>query len=153
MRAVVPALLLASLLAACGSDDSGEPPPFPADYATTYSEVRNCRNSLDHDLMRIRVLAAPDTRDAYLAKTEFPVGAMLVKEQYRDTDTSCAGPIQRYTVMKKLAAGSSPATLDWTWYELDADQKTETVDAQRCIGCHTSCGKPPEGYDGTCTMP
>ncbi len=22
----------------------------------------------------------------------------------------------------------------------------------RCIGCHTDCGKPPEGFDGTCTV-
>ena len=23
--------------------------------------------------------------------------------------------------------------------------------ASRCIGCHTGCGVPPDGYEGTCT--
>jgi hypothetical protein len=145
-------LLVIVALAACGGDD-GEPPPFPEDYASTFAEVRNCRNSIDHDLMRIRVLAAPDTKDAYLAKTAFPDGALLLKEEYSNSDPTCSGPIERFTVMQKLPVGSSPATLDWTWYELDGKRKLETVDAQRCISCHTSCGKPPEGFDGTCTMP
>lgn len=149
MRAVV----LVVLLASCSGDDGGAPPPFPENYETTYFEVRDCRFSLDHDLMRIRVVAAPDTRDAYLTQTPFPTGAMLIKEQFADTDTTCSGPIQRYTVMQKLAAGSSPDTLDWTWYQLDGKRKTESVDDRRCIQCHTGCGKPPEGYDGTCTMP
>jgi hypothetical protein len=148
---VIRAVLLFTLVACGGGDD--EPLPYPEDYRSTFVEVRNCRNSIDHDLMRIRVLAAPDTLSAYMNKTPFPDGALLIKEEFSNSDSTCSGPLARLTVMQKLPVGSSPATLDWTWYDLDGKQKIETIDEKRCISCHTSCGKPPEGYDGTCTMP
>jgi len=159
MRRARLAILICAALAACGDDGggddtTGDPAVFPADYAATYREVRNCRPSLDHDLMRIRVLASPEALTPYNGRTApFPTGAIVLKEQYKDTDTACAGPIQKYTVMQKLAAGSSPAMLDWLWQDVGANQRTLTPNIQRCPACHTGCGKPPEGYDGTCTVP
>ena len=124
-RATLAALIAAASLGAAGCDDDGEPALFPADYAATYQEVRNCRFSLEHDLMRIRVLAAPDALAVYTGRTgPFPEGAVVLKEEYADTDTACAGPIVSFTAMQKLPAGASPATLDWTWQETDARRKT-----------------------------
>jgi hypothetical protein len=148
------ATLVLHLLVACGSDDAGDPPVFPADYATTYQQVRNCRFSLEHDLVRMRVLAAPDAFTAYTGRAEpFPTGAILLKEQYDSADMACEGPIIGITVMQKLDVGSSPATLDWFWQETDENARPIAIDSMRCTRCHTSCGKAPEGYDGTCTMP
>jgi hypothetical protein len=54
--------------------------------------------------------------------------------------------------MTRLAPGSSPATLDWYWQDVDASRRVVTENDARCIGCHTTCGVPPEGYQGTCTV-
>lgn len=152
------AVLVLQVLSACGDDDGappdGAPPVFPAGYATTYQEVRNCRFSLEHDLVTMRVLASPDAFTAYTGRTEpFPTGAIVLKEQYDGADTTCAGPIIGITVMQKLDVGSSPDTLDWFWQETDKKAEAIATDAKRCTQCHTACGKAPDGYDGTCTIP
>jgi hypothetical protein len=156
-RRAVLALLIGGALAACGDDggdDGGEPALFPANYAATYQEVRNCRNSVEHGAVRIRVLASPDALTPYTTRTApFPTGAIVLKEERADTDLDCSGPIVNYTVMLKLDAGSSPDTLDWRWQEVDPKLRAEQTNLERCPRCHTDCGKPPEGYDGTCTVP
>ena len=83
----------------------------------------------------------------------FPTGAIVLKEQYKNSDTSCAGPIVDFTVMQKLDVGSSPGTLDWSWQKVSGDHHTVNTDIGRCTDCHVACGKPPDGYDGTCTVP
>lgn len=141
-------------MTACGGDDGGDPALYPVDYRTTYTEVRNCRPSLDHDFMRIRVLASPEALQAYQNRTPFPVGAIVLKEQFDMPDMNCAGPVLNVTVMQKLATGADPEALDWTWQKTDQENKVlETENIKRCTGCHTSCGKPPDGFDGTCTVP
>lgn len=164
-RAALAAALAASMaagLAACGGGGGGDDdidapgalPLFPADYAATYQQVRDCRYSLDHDLRRVRVLASPEAMAAYTGRAApFPAGAIVLKEEYADRDTACAGAIVSFTVMQKLAAGSSPATLDWHWQEVSPDRRGVNEDNRSCVGCHTGCGKPPEGYDGTCAVP
>jgi hypothetical protein len=153
VRAVV-VVLIAS---ACGGTDPppGEPALFPADYAATYQEVRNCRNSIEHGFVRVRVVAAPDAIGPYMDRTTpFPAGAIVLKEEYDDADTACAGPVKHYTVMQKLAGGSAPAALDWEWQAATPQFRAiADEDLQSCITCHTDCGKPPDGYDGTCTVP
>jgi hypothetical protein len=146
--------VLSLALLACGGDDGGgEPPVFPETYAATYTEVRNCRFSLDHDLRRIRVVASPEALTAYMGRTDpFPVGAVVLKVEYDDDDTACAMAPIGFTAMQKLAAGTDTAMLDWKWQELDGDRKALTDrPIARCAQCHKDCGKPPEGYDGTCT--
>ncbi|HTL37137.1 MAG TPA: hypothetical protein VL326_28575 [Kofleriaceae bacterium] len=142
-------------LTSCGGDDGGgEPPVFPASYATTYQEVRNCRFSIDHNLRRIRVLASPDALAPYTDRmTAFPVGAVLLKVEHAEDDTSCSGPPIGFTAMLRLEAGADPALLDWKWQELDGDQHALQPMPARCASCHKTCGVPPEGYSGTCTQP
>lgn len=148
---------LVALAVACGDNhvppDAGPPAIFPADYAATYQEVRNCRFGLDHDLMRIRIVASPDAMATYTSRTgEFPTGAILVKEEYDGGDVDCIGPITRFSVMQKVDPDTAPETLDWTWQRVDADRRDITESVRRCVQCHTDCGQPPEGYGWTCSM-
>jgi hypothetical protein len=145
-------LALVSLVASCGPDPA--PAVFPIAYAQTYQEVRDCRFSLDHDLERIRVLASPEALTPYLQHTPFPAGAIVLKEQFEESDMTCSGPILSITAMKKLEVGSSPDTLDWRWQEVGPDLLEQEYDEKRCVSCHRRCGTVAAGgFDGTCTMP
>lgn len=143
-------------LAGCADDgpsDSGPAPLFPADYASSYTEVRDCRSSTEHDLAHVRVLADPQALGPYEGRdADFPVGSIVLKEEYDFGDVECTGSITRWTVMQRLASCLSPATLDWSWQDVDESRRVKTVDEPRCIGCHTTCGVLPEGYQGTCTV-
>lgn len=141
-------LSLAVLLSGCGQE-----PLFPAEYRDTFVEVRDCRQSGDHDLHNIRVLADPAALAPYMDRSApFPIGATIVKEEYDFGDTDCAGPIVRWTVMQRVAAGEAPALLDWDWQDVDADRSVSDESPQRCANCHQGC-VPPDGYEGTCTVP
>ena len=145
--------VLVVALVACGSDPKTEPPIFPTDYATTYREVRNCRPSVEHGPVNIHVLASPDAFTPYkMRAAPFPTGAILLKEEFAESDTACAGPIKQWTVMEKLDDGTSAATLDWHWQKVDSKRKTIMDDDQTCIACHTMC-VAPQGYLHTCTDP
>jgi hypothetical protein len=146
--------LSSTILALAASCTDPEPALYPIDYAATYQEVRNCRFSLEHDLVRIRVLASPDALTAYNGRVEpFPTGAIVLKEQYADSDITCSGPLVEVTVMQKLPIGSAPSELDWKWEKAGADHHLVDFEVRRCRGCHEMCGQPPDGYDGTCTVP
>ena len=130
-------------LVACGSD-AADPTLFPADYASTFTEVRTCRQSVDHDLHNIRILAAADAVTAYNDRvTAFPDGAVIVKEEYARTDTTCAGAIVELTAMQR-------AGTDWRWQRTSADLEPIAIEAGDCSGCHAQC---PGGYAGTCATP
>ncbi|HTE53549.1 MAG TPA: cytochrome P460 family protein [Kofleriaceae bacterium] len=149
-------MLLASAGCGGGDDDDGgvETTLFAADYAGTYTEVRDCRKSSDHDLNNVHIVADPTGLAAYLDRAEaFPTGAVVIKEEYDFADEDCSGDIVQWTVMSKLEAGSSPDTLDWKWQQVGADRTVETEDEVRCINCHTECGVAPGGYEGTCAEP
>ncbi|MEQ9500086.1 MAG: cytochrome P460 family protein [Deltaproteobacteria bacterium] len=151
------ALFTLLCLAACNGteDDDGPAPDFPADYAASYVEVRDCRTSGDHDLNYVRMLADPVALSPYENRdAPFPVGAVVIKEEYDFTDTDCSGAIKQWTVMTRLADGTAPAALDWRWQRVDADRNVVGVDTPRCYGCHTGCGVESEGgYEGTCAHP
>lgn len=149
------ALLLCA--AACGDDEthpSGPSPLFPEDYASSYVEVRNCRPSGDHDLNIIRVLADPAALDPYVNRDQpIPEGAVLLKEEYDFGETDCNAPIKQWTVMVRLAQGSSPDTLDWRWQRVDSGRQVVEQDAPRCAACHAACNAQSGGYENTCTVP
>lgn len=150
VRLALPAALV---LCACGGDQK-DTQLFPANYSSSYVQVRPCRTSPDHDLNSVRVLADPLAMDAYQKRDRpFPTGAVVLKEEHDAGDTSCTGPIVTWTVMVKLPDGSSPSALDWHWQKVDADRTVATDNEPRCYGCHTTCGVPPDGYLGTCSVP
>ena len=159
-------LALAGVLG-CGDDDGGSDidgappdaapaPLFPADYATTYTMVRDCRNSTSHDFHGIIIYADPDAATPYLDReAPFPVGSVIVKEEYDIGDTECAGDIVEWAVMKRLEAGSAPALqLDWFWQELDENREVVTQNDSHCWGCHDDCDNDPnDSYFNTCAEP
>jgi hypothetical protein len=152
---VAPVLIAVALACGGDGDDGGSSPApaFPADYAASYSEVRDCRSSGEHQLNRIRVLVDAAALGPYRDRdADFPVGAVVLKEEHGFADTDCIEPPVRWTVMTRLAAGSSPETLDWAWQDVDAARRVTSENASSCISCHTGCGVPPEGYLGTCTV-
>ena len=134
---------------ACGDEPEppGPQPLFPEGFETTYSAVRDCRFSIEHDGVTIIVYASPDAAEAYTnGQYPFAPGATIVKKEHRDG--SCT-ELSGYTVMKKTGNGSTAA--DWSWQRVGADRKVDTEEpAQRCISCHAGC---TEGRDQTCTDP
>lgn len=143
--------LAATLTSAC---DDPAVPLFPTDYAATYTEVRGCRASADHDLLRIKVRVSPDALDAYqLRDRPFPTGAIVLKEEFDFGDEACTGPITQWTVMEQLSVGSAPGTLDWRWQKVNDQRAVVSDDDDRCISCHEACGAGPDGYLGTCAVP
>ncbi len=146
MRAVVPAILVL-VLAGCSDDAVVRPDAelsiVPADYSS-FSEVRDCRSSSDHLLMKIRVLADPTIKDAYLNRNApFPAGGILLKEERDSADTTCSGPIESWAIAIKLPDGSSPSTLDFQWQRVRvSDNQVVTEDVTRCINCHANCVEP-----------
>ncbi len=148
-RAGAAFVAIAFALIGCGGDTDSDAPLLPDNYAATYQEVRSCRPSTEH-MAHVRVLVSPDAVTAYTGRVEaFPVGSIVAKEEYAGSDDSCAGPIVQYTVMRKVE--SAAATLDWEWQKISAEHDVLASDVGRCVSCHTNCGQPPEGYDGTCT--
>lgn len=144
------AVVLAAL-SACGGDPV---PAFPANYAASFVEVRDCRASADHDLMRIKVLADPSSAAAYQQRDRpFPDGGVVLKAEYDFSDMDCTGDVVQWTVMESLPEGSAPDTGDWHWQKVDVTRKVVSENDERCITCHMACGGPPDGYRGTCTVP
>lgn len=145
-----------ALLGACHGSAS-IPPILPVDYAATYTQVRPCRSSTDHDLNHVTVFADPLALEPYMNRDNpFPEGAIVVKPQYSPNDKTCTGEIIQWTVMQKLADGSSFATDDWHWQRIDARKKVVMDDDVTCINCHTDCGGPNSpnniyGYEYTCS--
>lgn len=156
MTRVVLGVLLGLGAAACSGQQpaqAGPDPVFPADYAASYTLVRDCRKSGDHELDFIRVLADADALGPYQDRsTPFPDGAVVLKEQYDVSDATCSGPIVKWTVMQKDAAQA--ARLGWDWQSVDAKRRVLTSNDSACFGCHEGCtGAPAVGYDHTCTEP
>ena len=121
---------------------------FPADYDATYREVRNCRRSIDHDNMFIRVLADPVAYQPYLDRTApLPVGSIVLKEEY--ADETCTD-LARFAVMRKENEGFDALSGDWYFQQVNLRREVIDDHNERCYRCHTSC---PTGFDSTCTDP
>ena len=127
---------------------------FPESYAASYTEVRGCRASSDHDLNKIRVLVDPAALAPYTMRAgDFPVGAVVLKEEYDFADSTCTGELVQWTVMKRIAGTLNGG---WRWQRVLREGRevvSEDEDSARCINCHSQCGVPPDGYLGTCTIP
>ena len=152
---IASASVVALGLLACGGDDPSEPTPdpvapaFPADYETSYTMVRDCRETSDHGLgVQVQVWADPTSAQKYV-DGDYPLdeGSVLVKPLYAGDDCE-TGALLGYVVMVKGGPGTAPNTNDWLWQEVDADRNvTRNGDLTSCTGCHRTCAD----RDYTCT--
>jgi hypothetical protein len=127
-------------------------PIFAADYAATFVEVRDCRQSIDHDVRPIRIVADPAALVPYRDRAVvFPEGAVVLKEEYAMADPDCAAEPIEWTVMRRLASATTE-DLGWEWQRVDAERNVTENEARACAGCHEDC-VPPDGYEGTCAVP
>jgi hypothetical protein len=114
----------------------GPEPIFPADYAQSYVEVRDCRYSLEHGGIYIRVLADPASAEAYQADApQLPVGSVVIKEEY--SGEGCASnELVRWRAMRKEAPGFDAVDGDWHWQWLTTRREVVEDTKASCIGCH-----------------
>jgi len=117
-------------------------PIFPADYRATFVEVRNCRLSVEHGGINIRVLTNPIAAQPYLEnRNPLPDGSIVVKEEFNVSDGSdCSDDkLMRWRAMRK-EPGIDPQDGDWHWQWVDREQDgSRSVlfdDKSTCIGCH-----------------
>lgn len=124
---------------------------LPADYAATFTLVRECRQSIDHS-PHFRVLADALAVGPYLTRgAPFPVGAVLVKEDY--ADAGCTA-LKGFAVMKREPPGYDPEAGDWHWQRIKPGGRI--VDDGRvtgCRSCHARCNPGDGGFDSTCAKP
>lgn len=160
-RGLCVALSLAAV-SACSDDSSDDPEPdaapplFPDNYRDTYTMVRDCRASTSHEFHKILVWADPTATVPYLERQEpFPVGAILLKEEFDFADTACEDEVLRRTVMKRLPEGEGdPDHLGWLWQDLEPTGEVVSVNDSLCYACHDDCdGDPTGSYENTCAVP
>ena len=124
-------------------------PIFPANYRDDYVEVRDCRFSIEHGGVSIRVLVNEIGAAAYLANANpMPVGSVVVKEEFFGPDCDDA-ELARWRVMRKEEAGFDPADGDWAWQWVEPDRSVRFNDKSTCIGCHVA--PACEARDKMCT--
>ncbi len=116
----------------------GVDPIFPADYRDTYQEVRDCRLSVEHGGVNIRVLANPIAVEPYLRnENPLPLGSIVIKEEYSGNDCSNGNNLLRWRVMRKEEPGFDLDDGDWHWQWVDAPSRhVQFDDKETCIGCH-----------------
>ncbi|MBK8271292.1 MAG: cytochrome P460 family protein [Planctomycetes bacterium] len=132
------------IFAACaigGTCDSANPtidPIVPADYRTTFTEVRNCRFSIEHDGVQIRVWANDIAMAAYLAEENpLPVGSIIVKEEFAGGTCDDDSELNILSVMRKEAAGFDNEDKDWHFQEVNPTSRVVITNTKTdCIECH-----------------
>ena len=154
-RAALLPLLAGVAVASCGDDGDGgmdpdpdpEDPVFPADFASSFTEVRDFRSGVPHPSF-LRVYANNTGASDYTAGN-YPLaeGSVLVKEIYADP---LGAQIVGWVAMQKREAGFATSSGDWYWQEVDEDRVVvDSGSIQNCIGCHSACTTT----DWLCTEP
>lgn len=153
------ALSLASVVTGCEPDDPETIDPiYPADWKSTYIEVRGCRGSPDHDLEFVGLWIDPASQARFdecvkpggTCTGAFDAGATFVKPQY--SDPAC-------TDLVRVSAARKEAGFDavggWRWQEVaytgGKAKVTEDGALQQCYGCHASSACE-DAFDTRCYM-
>lgn len=130
---------IGELIAAVNASLAGCPiePIFPANYRDSYVVVRDCRLSIEHGAVMIRVWADPTSAQAYLEEANpLPVGAVIVKEEFEGVDCDSDAELLRWRPMRKEPPGFDPEHGDWAWQWVNRDRTVLLNDKTTCIGCH-----------------
>jgi hypothetical protein len=135
LRALLAGGLLGATLLACqgeGEDHAGD--GLPAGYPEGFVEVRGCRTSVEHGLVRIRILAPAAAAPAYdRGPYPLPRGTVIVKEEFEDP--ACASRTGFALMHKDGAAAARPG--GWSWQRLDQRGAIlESGALPACSSCH-----------------
>jgi hypothetical protein len=140
LRALLSAALLLALgpLAGCEEPEFQSTPILPSDYRNSFSVVRPCQTSVDHDLSHVVVLTSPEAAQAYRSGlANFPSGSVVALELY--SDPSCRD-LNGWAVMRKEGGGYDDGFGDWRWQELDTFRRVLSDGKnRRCTTCHVTC--------------
>ena len=110
-------------------------PIFPADYRSSYTEVRDCRNSIEHGGVSIRVLTNEVATRPYLdGANPLPEGSVVIKEEFDGPDCE-DDELVRWRVMRKEEPGFE-IDGDWSWQWVDRGGRVVFNDKATCIVCH-----------------
>ncbi len=127
-------------------------PIFPADYRSDFIEVRECRFSIEHGGVSVRVLANPIAAQAYLDDANpLPLGSIVLKEEFDAPDCNNDRDLVRWRVMRKEAPGFDAEDGDWNWQWVEHDRRVLLDDKTTCIGCHAV--EECLARDYMCTVP
>jgi sugar lactone lactonase YvrE len=130
----------------------GPEPILPEDYRSTFVEVRDCRFSLEHGGVYMRVLASPEAAEAYQNnENPLPVGSVIVKEEFRDDHCDEVEELLRWRVMRKEEPGFDPVDGDWHWQLLTPRREVVEDTKDSCISCHIQPDCVLRDY--MCTLP
>lgn len=148
-RVTATLLLATTFMSGCDDTDARAEESFvPADYADAFEEVRDCRFSVEHDAVYVRILAAPAIAEAYRdGRYPFEEGAVIVKEEHRTADCN---ELIGVTAMQRLRQDDDPELGDWQWQRYDAALRPTDIEPQRCVACHQACTR---GRDLACADP
>jgi hypothetical protein len=154
---------LTALAVSCGPVDPPAPTSLvPLGYTATFTEVRNCRRTIEHmspspggpTINFIRVLTNPEAASAYrMNAPRLAVGSLVIKEEYGDDPACERRNLRSWTLMRKEAVGYDREHNDWHWQRVRSADSVVISDgiATVCISCHNrpSC----TARDWQCTEP
>jgi hypothetical protein len=145
------AVAVCSAMGPAGCEEEDEVPAslLPADYPAGFTEVRDCRFSVEHSAVNIRILADGPGAAVFADESyPFPTGALVVKEEYRDMECT---ELEGFTLMQRRDDDDDEATDGWVWQRLDASGRwVGPQDVRACTTCHRMCTL---GRDGVCADP
>jgi len=153
------ALVLLAALVGCDPDDPTPVEPlYPSDWTTSFTQVRGCRSSPDHDLEYVTLWIDPASQAKFDACVkpgatctgEFDAGAVFLKPQYAD---------QACTDLVRISAAKKEAGFEtvggWHWQEVLYSGKQAKVNEdgalRDCYGCHASSACE-DAFDTRCYM-
>lgn len=114
-------------------------PIFPADYRDSYTLVRDCRNSVAHGGVAIRVYANDIAARPYLdGANPLPEGSIVVKEEFSGLGCDNDDELVRWRPMRKEEPGFDPEDGDWHWQWVDRGGQVRFNDKTTCISCHVA---------------
>jgi hypothetical protein len=122
----------------CETPDPTVEPIAPADYRTSFTQVRDCRFSIEHDGVQIRVWANDIAMAAYLAEENpLPVGSVIVKEEFIGDNCDDDPDLNILSVMRKETSGFDNEDNDWHFQEINPTSRAVITNTKTdCIECH-----------------
>jgi hypothetical protein len=151
-------LFVWSAVAALGCAEDSPPETtaiFPPDFTERFTELRDCRQSIEHELEYVKLFVPPD-QVALLERCvqpdspcadPLPTGTLLIKPQY--LDAACT-QLLRITAAARVADLPLGDPNAWRWQTVSpAGVVLQDGQPDGCVRCHSACSP---GFDSRCVM-